>query len=211
MRYLSERGIDPRVARLAVLIVVLIVLVVITMRPRLPDVGAILGPGPTAQPLPAAELKYRLRTEIGEILYCDPDQYPIAEGNEPQKAAEALPRIERDEPETYRVILEHVGVGAGAEPTPDDVLAIYREWKLLTSIALTPQDDGMAFDILVSDDSGAGQGHEVEGRITQYGVIQVDRTGSESIGPNCPLGPVGQGVPGGSSSASTVPLTVRPG
>ena len=61
-------------------------------------------PGPTIGPLPTpadhelttAELKYRLMDTFAPLTYCDPDEYPVSRGDEPQKAVERFPEIQAD-------------------------------------------------------------------------------------------------------------------
>src|SRR5207247_1052990 len=62
------------------------------------------------------------------IEFCDPDYYPIARADEDQLAKARIGDIQKDA-ETYAAITARVGT---------DVLTVYREWKALNALRLTP-------------------------------------------------------------------------
>src|SRR5205814_5254780 len=78
--------------------------------------------------LSIAELKYRVMDTGGRIEFCDPDFYPIARANEEDLAKAKISDIQKDT-ETYAAITKRVGT---------DALAVYRDWKALNALALSP-------------------------------------------------------------------------
>ena len=90
--------------------------------------NALASPTPAPSPLPAAELKYRVMDAGGRVEFCDPDYYPIARADEDQLAKARIGDIQKDA-ETYAAITARVGT---------DVLTVYREWKALNALRLTP-------------------------------------------------------------------------
>lgn len=146
-------------------------------------------PKPTAvasvPPLDRAELRYRLVDELGRPLFCDPDFYPIARSDEALLAGQHLAAIRADAP-TYAAIVAHLEIDSSANPTPDQVLAIYRDWKVLRSIILTAADGRFGFDYIASTGSSLDAGFHVIGTIDAAGTIAVvarDPSGS----PPCPI------------------------
>jgi hypothetical protein len=151
-------------------------------------------PGATPRPTPAATLpslplvglRYSLVDEIGPPLFCDPDYYPVARADEAQLAAERYPSIVADA-STYEAIVDHLGVGSSATPTDDEILAIYREWKMLNALSLEPSGDRHRFDYIAATSTPeAGEGWHVSGTIDGGGTI--DLALRESSGPPpCPI------------------------
>jgi hypothetical protein len=118
-------------------------------------------------------------------LFCDPDFYPVARADEGQLANERLPGIRSDAP-TYAAILAHLGIDPAAALAPDQVLAIYREWKMLRALVLTKTDAGFGFDYVAADATNAQAGWHVVGRIDMGGTITTDRR-DPSGPPPCPI------------------------
>lgn len=147
-------------------------------------------PGPSPSPgaaLTDAELKLTLLRTFGSLWYCDPDEYPVAHGDEAAQAAERLPEIRADA-EAWAAITEALGFdGAAASIPPDEQLAIYRQWKVLNAIELAPGGEGFVFDELFGPGDPAGQtGEHVSGTVAPDGTISV--ASREASGPpNCPI------------------------
>src|SRR2546426_7640593 len=84
-------------------------------------------PFPTPSPAPGgltqAQLKYRIVDDIGRPLFCDPDFYPVARGDEQQRAHERLPEIQKDAP-TFAAILSHLAIAPAATYPAQHELAI---------------------------------------------------------------------------------------
>jgi hypothetical protein len=151
-------------------------------------------PGPTIGPLPTpadhdlstAELTYRLMDAFAPLTYCDPDEYPVSRGDEPQKAIERFPEIQADEP-TFAAIVERLGFVGTTDFTANQKLAIYREWKRLNAVALTPVgDDRAAFDLLTETDPGMGEGVRSRGTIDVRGAITVESSEATFL-VGCPI------------------------
>ena len=155
------------------------------------DPDATPGPIPVATaaasvpPLDRADLRYRLVDELGRPLFCDPDFYPVAHADETVLAAQHLAAIQADAP-TYAAIVARLGIDPSAAPTPDQVLAIYREWKMLRALVLTAVDGRFGFDYIAAAGSSEDTGFHVIGTIDAAGTIAVverDPSGQ----PPCPI------------------------
>lgn len=139
-------------------------------------------PSPAASPLGNYQLKFALMDQLGKPVYCDPDFYPVARAEGEQASALAtFPTIQADGP-TFAAIIEHEHLTA-LNLTDADKLAVYRAWKLLRALRLTPQASGYSFQYRIT----AGTGYElVLGTITPDGRISVSsRTASGP--PACPI------------------------
>ena len=153
--------------------------------------GSLVSPSPTAPPqlLTMPQMKYRVMDDLGRPWFCDPDFYPVGRGDEGQRALDKQPEIQKDA-ETFAAIVAHLKLQA-AQYTPDQQLAIYREWKTLNALQLqpgsfgspsTPQDWTFAYLAMRS----TGGGERVEGRVTADGRVTVT-TRQQSGPPNCPI------------------------
>jgi hypothetical protein len=150
-------------------------------------------PAPSPEGSPAAseaaidapDLRYHLVDQVGRPLFCDPDFYPVARADEGQLANEHLAAIRSDAP-TYAAILAHLTIDPAATLAPDQVLAIYREWKMLRALVLTKTDAGFGFDYVAADASGGQAGWHVVGTTDAGGTITVDRRDPSGL-PPCPI------------------------
>ena len=142
-------------------------------------------PRPTVAPLQLVALRYRLVDQLGRPLFCDPDLYPVARSDEAVLATERLPAIRGDRP-TYLAITAHLGIDPSATPTADQVLAIYREWKMLAALVLQPAGGGYRFDYVAASAGDATAGWHVAGTIDAAGTIAVQRRDA-SRPPPCPI------------------------
>lgn len=149
--------------------------------------GPVPDPTPVAPapPLERADLRYRLVEQLGVPLFCDPDFYPVARDDEQALAGRNLAAIRADAP-TYAAIVSRLGIDPAAVPTPDQVLAIYREWKMLRAVRLTEADGRFGFDYIAGADLDAESGWHVVGAIDAGGTIAVDRR-DPSGSPMCPI------------------------
>lgn len=95
--------------------------------------------------LTPTQLRYELDARY-RIFYCDPDYWPVARGDEPERAKEQFPVIAADQ-ERFSAILQHLGLAPGSAFTAEQQLAIYRESKRLNSIVLEAADVGYAFQL----------------------------------------------------------------
>jgi len=145
------------------------------------------GPPPTPTPTPGASytlprLKYLLLDHYGEnqFFYCDPDYYPVGHGDELERAIAAFPVIE-NETDVYAAITARKGL---LPPyTNDTKLLLYREYKKLNAIPLSPVSAGSySFNLRLGS---AGQGRLVSGVIRTDGVILSER--SETAFLTCPI------------------------
>ena len=146
-------------------------------------------PSPTPSPAPGgltqAQLKYRLIDTFGRLLFCDPDYYPVARGDEQTLAHQRLPDIQKDAP-TFSAILSHLGIAPAATYTSEQELAIYRDWKMLNALRLEPVSAGFHFLAIFSSAPNSQQGSRVDGTIDQRGAITIaSRTPSGP--PPCPI------------------------
>ena len=148
-------------------------------------------PSPSPSPTPAptqsqAALKYTLLARFGPISWCDPDFYPIAHEDEQVLATQRLPEIGEDA-ETFAAILDHLSIAGGAELSDTETLAVYREWKLLRAVSLTPAGAGsFGFDLITETNAGLGQGVRTNGTIDGQGTIQIALE-EESFLTSCPI------------------------
>jgi Hint domain-containing protein len=152
-------------------------------------------PTPTASPRPSgsgsgalslAQLKYQIMSRFGVLLYCDPDEYPVAHGDEQQLATARLPEIQQDA-ETYAAITHRLGIGPQADLDAAQTLAAYREWKLLNALVLQPADGGYRFDAIFAPALNAQQGTRVAGFIASDGTIGQELQQTTSGPPPCPI------------------------
>ncbi|HEY7624030.1 MAG TPA: Hint domain-containing protein [Candidatus Limnocylindria bacterium] len=149
-------------------------------------------PGATASPTPSgtlspAELKYRIVDRFGLYAFCDPDQYPVARGDEAALAHQRLAEIQKDGP-TFAAITAHLGVVATPPYSADDELAIYRAWKMLEAFRLDAAGAAYHFNgVFVSFGSPSTPStFRVEGTIDRSGAITV-ASSAPSQRPPCPI------------------------
>ena len=149
--------------------------------------GAANSPSPSpGPPLTTAELRYRLIDTLGPLWYCDRDFYPVARDDEAKLAIEHFAELQADR-ESFTAILAHLGIAAGVDPSPDQKLAIYRAWKQLQAIQLSPVGQpGYQFDYLNMPPPGATDGRRTAGTIDDRGVITVTQQAPAGE-PPCPI------------------------
>src|SRR5579864_3320004 len=140
-----------------------------------------VAPGPVAgSPLTSSQLKFKVMDAVGKPAYCDPDFYPIArEGGEESNAIAQYPAIRADA-ETYAAIVAHEGLPAG-DLTDAQKLTLYRAWKLLRALTLTPSGADQSFEYRVQS-TGATSGYQMVA-----GTVRVD--GFVTVSARTPTGP----------------------
>jgi hypothetical protein len=150
--------------------------------------GPTITPGPSPSsgpPLTAPELRLHLLAELGPLWYCDPDLYPVGR-DEAAAAAEALPGIRADA-ETFAALVDALDLDPSADLDADERLAVYRAWKELAAIELTPIVGGFAFDELFGPSEPTGQaGERIAGTIGADGTIEIEAR-TPAGPPNCPI------------------------
>ena len=130
-------------------------------------------------------LRYRLVDQIGRPLFCDPDYYPVARADEADLAVARYPEIRADR-DTYAAITAHLHVDGSADPSRDQKLAIYRQWKMLHALMLPMNGGHYAFDYIAADAPDATSGSHVTGTIDASGAIGI-ATREPSGPPMCPI------------------------
>jgi len=141
------------------------------------------GPPPTPNvSYSPAQLKYLLLDHYGEdqFFYCDPDYYPIGRGDEAERAVTLFPGIQ-NETDVFSAIIARKGL---QPPYSNETkLVIYREYKKLRAIPLTPaKGDTYTFSLQIGT---RGEGRRVSGIIRSDGVIFESQ--SEQAVLTCPI------------------------
>ena len=146
--------------------------------------GAV-GTTPVGGPLTVSQLKFRVIDAVGAPVYCDPDFYPVArEGGEEANALAQYPQIRADA-ELYPAILAHENLPSG-ELTDAQKLTVYRAYKTLRVVILTPTNAGYSFQLRVPSRSGSASFLMTTGVVTVDGVVTV--TSQTPTGPPvCPI------------------------
>jgi hypothetical protein len=136
-------------------------------------------------PLTMTQLKFALMDSAGKPVYCDRDFYPIArEGGEEANAVSTYPQIKADS-ETYAAIVAHEHLPSG-DLTDAQKLVVYRAWKLLQAITLTPSGSDYSFQYRVQSKGGSAAYETVGGTVRVDGVVTVSSR-APSGPPNCPI------------------------
>ncbi len=144
-------------------------------------------PLPTPQPPGLAALIYAVVGQFGRPDWCDPDFYPVARADEVTVARQHLSEMQAD-PALFATILQHNGITNVQQLTDQQVVFVYRDWKILTkAVTLTPVAGGYSFDyIALPGGDVTGTDRHVAGTITATG--QITTTVDEpTTRPNCPI------------------------
>jgi hypothetical protein len=144
--------------------------------------------GATPAPsLTVPELKLHLIDALGPRWYCDPDEYPIAHGDELSNMRDGWSNVVKDA-DALAAILGHEKLPADAASLTDaQKLVAYRLWKVLASIALDPiGNDRYGFDYLAQPKPGATQGTRTAGTIDTHGTLKVEQQ-APADEPMCPI------------------------
>ena len=158
--------------------------------------GLLATPTPLPSPLSVVDLKFRVFGLVGRPWYCDPDFFPVARADEKDLARQRLPEMQQDA-ETYDAILRHNALPpAPATWTDGQLLAVYRDWKDLRALPLTPAGPPGVYGassgvytvayLVRPGDVTQGQSERVELRIDTAGKLDV--LSRQPAGrPNCPI------------------------
>jgi hypothetical protein len=156
-------------------------------------VGCAGAGSPPPSPSPAASLteaaaKLVLFDRFGPLIYCDPDEFPVAR-DDPATAAKAHMAEMQADP-VWPLLAARLGFSATVPPGGDQLLAVYGAWKMVRALVLTPVADGWSFDAIFAgtgpDAVEAGRITRVAGRIGADGAIR-DATQEASGHPPCPI------------------------
>jgi hypothetical protein len=152
-----------------------------------PTPGPTIIPGPSGGTgLSAAELRLHLIEQLGPRWYCDPDEYPVAQGTEQERAIERFPEMVAEN-ELYRAIAARLSIDPEGQLTDAEKLAIYRQWKVAVSIELTVIGEGRyRFDYLAQPVPGGTEGLRTAGIIDDTGTITVEERAPAGE-PVCPI------------------------
>ncbi len=143
-------------------------------------------PAPTpGAPLTTAQLRSTLIEEFGSLWYCDPDFYPVAQGDEIDAARQRWAEVQADT-EAFAAIAARLGIPAVGEVTDEQKLEAYRAWKMLNAIALEQAGDGYRFDYLAQPAAGAAEGRRIAGTISASGEIAIEQEAAAGE-PPCPI------------------------
>jgi hypothetical protein len=155
------------------------------------------GTGPTPSPSPGTsggpgaklnggEIRLLLIDRFGPRWYCDPDEFPVAHGDEQERAIERFPEMQA-EGELYRAVAARLGIDPNAALTDAQKLAIYHVWKAGLSIQLDPVGDGRyRFDYIAQPAPGATEGTRSAGIVTASGDFTIEQT-APADAPPCPI------------------------
>jgi hypothetical protein len=142
-------------------------------------------PAPVGTPLSVNQLKFAVMDAVGAPVYCDRDFYPLArEGGEQASAIGQYPQIRADA-ELYSTIVAHEHLPSG-ELTDAQKLVLYRAWKLLGAVTLTPAGSDYSFSYRVLSKSGTASYLLVTGTVRVDGVVTVSSR-TPTGAPNCPI------------------------
>ena len=136
-------------------------------------------------PLSMPQLKFAVIDAVGAPVYCDPDYYPIVRlGGEEQNADTYYPQI-RSDATLYAAIVAHEHLPSG-ELSKAQRLTLYRAFKLLRALSLTPNGAAYSYSVRVQVHNASAAYQLVSGTVRADGVVTVNsRTASGP--PPCPI------------------------
>jgi hypothetical protein len=143
--------------------------------------------GPSGGTLPTAALRLAVLTAVGgHLIYCDPDLYPVAQGDAVENARRRLPLI-RDDREAFAAILAHEHLSADRRFSTAELIQINEDYKQMQAIDLRPAaEGGYRFEVKVPQRGSDVGVWALEGRITRSGAVTLaERRRSER--PICPI------------------------
>ena len=141
-------------------------------------------PSPVGTSLNTFELKLKVMDAVGTPVYCDPDFYPVArDGGELANAIAEYPKISA-QADLYAAIASHEHLSSG-DLTDAQKLTVYRAYKLLNALVLTPNGNQYAYEFRAQPkDQSTIQ--LVKGTVRVDGLVTV--TSRTSSGPPpCPI------------------------
>ncbi len=135
---------------------------------------------PTFTPIPKLigglspwELKYRLLEKFPDFFFCDPDLYPVPQGEEMEHAHARLAEMQANA-ELWALILRHHGLEGVSVLSDEQLLAIYRDYKRLLAVSLIVEGSRYRFQMLTGVAEGR-QGILVSGWIDAQGAIEIEK------------------------------------
>jgi hypothetical protein len=135
---------------------------------------------PLGAPLTIDQLKFKVIDTVGPPAFCDPDYYPLARaGGEQASAITQYPQIRADT-ELYSAIVRHEHL-LGGELDDAQKLTLYRAFKKLRALTLTPSGSGYSFTYTVATSYVMATG-----TVRTDGVVSVTAT-KPGGRPNCPI------------------------
>jgi hypothetical protein len=140
-------------------------------------------PQPVGRQLPLPALKLAVLDAVGgQLVYCDPDEFPIPSGSTLENATARFPTIKADRA-TFDAILEYEHLSAGQQFTPGALIAISDDYKQMQAIDLTPTATGYGFSVVAATDVGITR---LSGTVGLSGSVTIER---REVGqrPNCPI------------------------
>lgn len=135
--------------------------------------------------LESPELRYLILSHFEGVFFCDPEASPV--GLSPdlakRRAMEKFPDIQQDQ-DTFRAILNHLGIKESATLSDEQKLLIYREFnKLRGAVRLETLHDQVRFNVGLKQKTGDVS---VDGSIDRHGVIKIlKRERTVFICPKC--------------------------
>jgi hypothetical protein len=152
-----------------------------------PTPGPTIVPGPTGgATFTAGELRLRLIEQFGPRWYCDPDEYPVAQGTELERAIERFPEMVA-EGDIYRAVAAKLGINVSGAVADAQKQAIYHVWKAALSIPFDPVGDGRwRFDYLAQPPAGGDQGVRTAGIVNADGSMTIEQQAAAGE-PICPI------------------------
>ena len=152
--------------------------------------GSSSSPSPSADDLPLSEAaaKLALLDRFGPLVYCDPDEFPVARADPAIAAQEHLAEMQGDP--VWPLLARRLGFSATTDPAGAQLLTAYTAWKMVRALSLLPAADGWTFDATfggaAADGTKSEQITHVAGRIGADGAIEI--SGQEAGGhPPCPI------------------------
>jgi hypothetical protein len=147
--------------------------------------GSITAAPAVGTPLTSSQLKFKVMDSAGKPVYCDRDFYPIArQGGEQANAITQYPVIKADG-ESYAAIVAHENLPTG-DLTDAQKLVLYRTWKLLQAMPLSPAGADYSFSYRIQSTNGTASYLLVTGTVRVDGVVTVSSR-TPTGRPNCPI------------------------
>ena len=149
--------------------------------------GGTIIPGPSGSgTLNAGEIRLLLMDRFGPRWYCDPDEYPVSQGSEQERAIARFAEM-KAEKDLYRAVAARLAINPDADLTDAQKLAIYRLWKVGLTVQLEPiGGDRYRFDYLSQPPAGGAEGTRSAGIVTDRGEITIEAT-AKAGEPACPI------------------------